>query len=131
MGFIYQIKVNNELYIGSTKQKLKIRQNDHNCNLNNSNRKGYNYPLYKFCREHNVKKIICELIEKVNDSELVLIEQEYMNKLKPTLNKQRAFQTKEQLKEQTLILGRRKINCPICGLNLLKNSLYYHMKHLH
>jgi hypothetical protein len=85
MGFIYKIEVAGELYIGSTKY-LCQRQNQHNCSLNNSNDKGYNYPLYRFCREHNVKKIICELLETVEDSELVLLEQEYINKLQPKIN---------------------------------------------
>ena len=60
MGFIYKIEIDNQIYIGSTKQKLCRRQTNHNCSLNNSNDSHYNIYLYRFCRTHNIEKIICE-----------------------------------------------------------------------
>ena len=87
MGFIYKIEIDNQIYIGSTKQKLNKRQITHNQGLNNPNDRNYNIYLYRFCREKKVEKIICELIEEVNNNELVLLEQEYINKLQPTLRK--------------------------------------------
>ena len=132
MGFIYQIKVNNELYIGSTKQKyLCKRQGEHNYHLNNPNSKEHNIYLYRFCREHNVKKIICELIETVEDSELLLLEQEYIKMIEPNLNVIRAVQTKEERKEQIRLKNNKKSKCPICNKLMLKNSLYYHIKSQH
>ena len=139
MGFIYKIEVGEELYIGSTKKKLYYRQSQHNYTLNNPNNKSYNYPLYKFCRTHNIEKIICELIEEVEDSELLLLEQEYINMLEPTLNSYRAYRTIEELKEQwkeknkkhNPINNKKKSKCPMCGLEMNKRSINRHIKNIH
>ena len=132
MGFIYKIEVEGQLYIGSTKKKyLYKRQSQHNHCLNNPNNKDYNYPLYRFCREHNVKKIICELIEEVDDTELVLLEQEYMNMLEPSLNCIRAFQTIEERLEQIRLKNKKKSNCPICDKEMLKTNISRHIKTIH
>ena len=49
MGFIYKIEIDNELYIGSTKQKyLSQRQGLHNYRLTNPNNTNYNIYLYRF-----------------------------------------------------------------------------------
>lgn len=131
MGFIYQIKVNNELYIGSTTQKLlSYRQREHNYSLRNQNHK-YNNTLYKFCRKHNVEKIICELIEEVNDNELVLLEQEYINMLEPSLNTNKAYQTTEKKIEYYKNYNKIKSNCPICNKTLLKRNIDRHIKSKH
>ena len=144
MGFIYKIEVEGQLYIGSTKQKyLCRRQQLHNQCLKNPNRKEYNIYLYKFCRNHNISKIICELIEEVDDSELRILEQEYMNKLKPSLNSYRAYQTKEERKEKMKEYNKKhhkinnpinnkiKSNCPICGKEMLKNNIKRHIRNNH
>ena len=136
MGFIYKIKVNNELYIGSTKYKyLSQRQYLHNQGLNNPNDSHYNIYLYKFCREYNVKKIICELIEEVDDNELKILEQEYINMLEPTLNSNRAYRTEEELKQQIRLNNKKhnnmKSNCPICNKKLLKKYINTHIKSQH
>ena len=132
MGFIYKIEVAGELYIGSTKEKyLCFRQKKHNQGLNNPICKNYNTYLYRFCREHNVSKIICELIEEVDDSELILIEQEYMNMLEPTLNIRRAFQTEEQRLEQKRLQDKKKSNCPICNKEMLKRGINRHIRRIH
>jgi len=136
MGFIYKIDVEGEIYIGSTKQKyLSNRQGKHNHVLNNPNSRDYNYPLYKFCREKKVKKIICELIEEVDDNELVLLEQEYIKMLEPTLNTRRAFQTEEEYLEQIRLKNKKhnekKDNCPICGLEMRKNNINRHIRNNH
>ena len=127
MGFIYKIEVEGELYIGSTKLKLCQRQYQHNHEFNNSNRKDYNNHLYKFCREKKVKKIICELLETVEDSELRILEQEYINMLEPTLNTRRAYQTEEELLEY----NKKKSNCPICGKLMLKRHIKKHIRNIH
>ena len=104
MGFIYKIEVEGELYIGSTKQKLYYRQSLHNYKLKND----CEYKLYKFCRENKVKKIICELLETVEDSELKILEQEYIKMLEPSLNTNRAYQTKEEHLEQMRLINNKK-----------------------
>ena len=135
MGFIYKIEIEGQLYIGSTKQKLNIRQTKHNQGLHNPNDTNYNLLLYRFCREKKVKKIICELIDEVDDSELVLLEQEYITMLEPTLNSQRAFQTieerLEQMKEHNKKNNNIKSNCPICDKLMIKNNIKRHIKEVH
>jgi hypothetical protein len=136
MGFIYKIEIDNQIYIGSTKNKyLSNRQGQHNQCLNNPNSKDYNLPLYRFCREKKVKKIICELIETVDDTELILLEQEYINMLEPSLNTNRAYRTEEELKEQIRLKNKKnnniKSNCPECGKEMRKTHINRHINTIH
>lgn len=136
MGFIYKIEIDNQIYIGSTKNKyLSQRQSNHNCSLNNPNNTNYNFYLYRFCREKKVKKIICELIETVEDNELKILEQEYINMLEPSLNTYRANQTEEERIEQmrlhNKINNKKKSKCPECGLEMNKRSIKQHIKNIH
>ena len=136
MGFIYKIEIEGQLYVGSTKKKyLCQRQSHHNHCLNNPNDTHYNYYLYRFCREKKVKKIICEIIEEVDDTELVLLEQEYITMLEPSLNCKRAFQTEEERLEymrlQNKKQNKKKSKCPICDKEMLKNNIYKHIKNIH
>ena len=143
MGFIYRIVVAGEIYIGSTKQKyLSNRQSNHNYNLRNPNSIGYNTPLYIFCREHNVEKIICELIEKVDNDNITIKEQTYMDLLNPTINTIRAFITEEQKIEQQKEYDKKRIeykkeqnkikaNCPICNKEMIKNNIKQHIRNIH
>lgn len=135
MGCIYKIVVGEEIYIGSTKIKLLTRQTKHNYRLNNPNDNGCNLPLYIFCREHNVKKIICELIETVDNENIFIKEQEYMDLLNPTLNTYRAFRTEEQRltydRERMKKRNKIKDNCPICNKELIKNNIKQHIRTIH
>ncbi len=132
MGFIYKIEVEGQLYIGSTKNKyLSNRQAVHNCNLKNPNNINYNLQLYKFCRDHNIEKIICEIIEEVDNTELVLLEQEYINMLEPSLNIRRAYQTKEERLEQIRLQSNKKSKCPICSKEMRKDSIKRHIRNIH
>tara|TARA_R110002126_G_scaffold279322_1_gene426197 strand:- start:2507 stop:3076 length:570 start_codon:yes stop_codon:yes gene_type:complete len=95
MGLIYKFVIGEECYVGSTKNLIE-RQKKHNRNLRNEN---YNYLLYKKCREYKIEKIILELIEdEVEEEDLKIREQFYIDKLKPTLNSLRAFTTEEDTK---------------------------------
>jgi hypothetical protein len=96
MGLIYKIVIGDNCYVGSTKN-LKNRQRQHNCHLNNDTKTS---PIYKFCREHNIEKIILQLIEdEVEEEDLKIREQFYIDKLKPTLNSLRAYYTEDEKKE--------------------------------
>ena len=136
MGFIYKIVVAGEIYIGSTKVKyLCNRQGKHNYRLNNPNDNGYNTPLYIFCREHNIKKIICEVIEEVDNDNITIKEQGYINLLQPSLNRHRAFQTEEQRIEQQKEYSKKhnniKSNCPQCGKEMFKTNINRHINNNH
>ena len=135
MGFIYKIEVGENLYIGSTKHKLCDRQARHNYILNNPNDNNYNLLLYRFFREHNIEKIICELIETVDNSELRILEQEYINMLEPKLNTNRAYRTKEEKKEYEKKYKRKtdkiKGNCPICNKLMTKKYINTHINTFH
>ena len=96
MGLIYKFVIGDNCYIGSTKNLIE-RQKKHNLNLNSDN---YNNLLYNFCREHKIENIILELVEdEVEEEDLKIREQFYIDKLKPTLNANRAIRTIEDTKQ--------------------------------
>jgi hypothetical protein len=131
MGIIYKIEVAGEIYIGSTTQKISQRQGCHNYNLRNPHNKHYNYLLYRFCRENNIKNIKCKLIEEVDNDNIKIKEQEQIDLLNPILNSQKAFRTEEQLIEQKKECNNKKSNCPICNKELLKNNIHRHIRNIH
>jgi len=54
-GMVYKIELQDEIYVGSTEQKLCVRQSNHNAYLKlHPHRK-----LYKKCIEQGVDKIKC------------------------------------------------------------------------
>ena len=63
-GKIYKIynTVNDDIYIGSTTQKLRERISGHRRAINHP--KKHHLPLYKAFREHGVDNFFIELIEK-------------------------------------------------------------------
>ena len=135
MGFIYKIEIDNQIYIGSTKQKLYKRQSIHNHELNNQHRKNHNSLLYKFCREKKVKKIICELIEEVDDTELKILEQGFIDLLQPSLNSYRVYRTEEERQEyknlHNKINNNKKSKCPICDKLMIEKYIKTHIKNIH
>ena len=88
-GKIYKIynTINDDIYIGSTAQKLCERMRNHR--NDHKSRSSFNYPIYKAFREHGVENFFIELIEKCpcNDKdELRRTEGKYIRELKPSLN---------------------------------------------
>ena len=143
-GIIYKIEICNEIYIGSTIQKLNQRQHCHNYMLNNKNSK-----LYETCKANYINKITLIEIEKGkinNKKELKILEQKYINELQPTLNTYRSYRTKEEIKnrykeynennkEKIKKLTKRgndkkkiKINCEFCKKEMTIGNLYRHKK---
>tara|TARA_R110002126_G_scaffold261232_2_gene404113 strand:+ start:2596 stop:3024 length:429 start_codon:yes stop_codon:yes gene_type:complete len=133
MAIVYKININGEFYIGNTRAKyLSLRAAQHNWNLRNPNSKDYNNPLYKFCRKHLVEKIRCILIEdEIEEENRFIKEQEYMNIIKPTINERKAFQTKEEKKEQRKDYNKKKTTCSICSKLMNKNCINRHIKNIH
>jgi hypothetical protein len=93
MGYIYKIVINGETFIGATGNGLIEAQNHHNCSLRRPHKKQCKSLLYKYCRENNVKKIICELIEEVQVVDIRIPKQFYIDLLKPSLNSYKASQS--------------------------------------
>ena len=89
IGFIYKIcnSVDDEVYVGSTKQTIHKR---FQCHLSNTNREGLkNLTLYRKMESIGKDKFKVELLETVqfdDKYELFAREQFYMDELNPTLN---------------------------------------------
>ena len=143
-GIIYKIEICNEIYIGSTIQRLSNRRTKHNSNLKDINK---NCKLYETCRTNNINNITLIEIEKVkinNKIELNIIEQKYINELQPSLNSKRAYRTEEESrsrhkeyknknKDKIKELTKRgndkkkiKINCEFCGKEMTTGNLSRH-----
>ena len=71
------------------------------------------------------------MIEEVDDSELKILEQEYITMLEPNLNSYKAYQTEEEHKEQIRLHNNIKSNCPECGKEMLKNNIKKHIRNNH
>ena len=109
-GKIYKIynTINDDIYVGSTTQKLCERMREHRSSSNDKYKK--HYPIYKEFSEHGVENFFIELIEKCpcNDKdELRRTEGKYIRGLKPSLNmliagrgpKERYVDNKEMFKQ--------------------------------
>ena len=101
-GKIYKIynTVTDDIYIGSTTQKLCARMRDHRkpCNVT----KHADLPIYKSFIEHGMHNFFIELAEKCpcNDKdELRKKEGEYVKQLKPSLNLYVPGRTNKEYKE--------------------------------
>ncbi len=146
-GYIYEINIGDKKYVGSTKMTyLCERQQKHNQELRENIKQT---PLFEECRKQNISKIICDLIETVeveDTKQLRTIEQSYIDKLKPELNLFKAIRTEEDERidnnkrvkeyynrnqEKVKSKAREKIKCPICELELNRNSLTRHLKRKH
>ncbi len=87
-GLIYKIDVGGEIYIGSTCD-LNQRKLNHKDRAFNKNSDKYNCKLYKKIRDCNKWEMSLLELYPCNDRvELCKKEQEYIDKLKPTLNTQ-------------------------------------------
>tara|TARA_B000000565_G_C23754279_1_gene365883 strand:- start:419 stop:1333 length:915 start_codon:yes stop_codon:yes gene_type:complete len=111
---IYKIYCKDEnikdFYIGSS-TNLYVRINVHKCRCNNKDTDGYYLKLYEFIRENGGwENFNIEVIEYFNcnsKKELIQKEQEYINKLKPSLNYLNAYVTDEIKKERKKIADKK------------------------
>ena len=100
LGFIYKIvnTENTDFYIGSTLRTLKIRLQAHYKTV----AKKPNIKLYKLMTDIGKDKFNIELVENIiysNIDELRKKEQEYTERLKPSLNSKNAFgRNKEKIR---------------------------------
>jgi len=127
MGFTYQITVHDRKYYGSTKKKyLCQRQGAHNVNLRNGN----NADIYKYCREHSVSKIICEVIYEGDD--YISVENECIKNDPTCLNMRRSGERNmDRLRERQNKNNKMRACCDICGKELLKRCIPEHKRNIH
>ena len=158
IGRVYKIEVNkDDFYIGSTISTLKERERLHNIRLRENVR---NNKLYEKCRDNNITKIICILLEErevENIDEIRQLEQEYIEKLNPTLNSQSAYtgltnkeyhkeynkeynknnkeyikkynkEYKKNNKDKISERQTEKIKCPICNKIVSRCNILIHKK---
>ena len=91
IGVIYKIYCKDtdisDCYIGSTKNLIN-RKTQHKCYCNNSNCRKYNYKVYKFIRENGgYNNFDYQILEEIYLGDLKQYEREYIENLKPSLNK--------------------------------------------
>ena len=107
---VYQPDPTN-FYVGSTKLSLQERWQDHVRTLSRPDHGSYNMPLYQFMREHSLSDFAMEELEAsicADRKQQLMREQHWMDELKPTLNKIRAFLDDPTRKAQERV--RRKRN---------------------
>ena len=83
-------------YVGSTKQKLNRRMTSHEVETRKNRN---NMPLHDHMRELGIRKFYIELLEEkevANRRDQRILESEWQDKLKPELNKVRAYSSKEK-----------------------------------
>ena len=104
-GIIYKILLNeNDIYVGSTKQTISIKQNHHNHLLkhNNSNRR-----LYNLCNNNNITNIKCiwvaDILYDTND-ELRIIKERYRIELNANVNMRKYYSTEDERIESQKLL---------------------------
>tara|TARA_R110000823_G_scaffold297876_1_gene418117 strand:- start:36 stop:500 length:465 start_codon:yes stop_codon:yes gene_type:complete len=137
-GVIYKIELNeNNIYIGSTTQKLCKRQSSHNFNLKTKPHR----KLYKLCIENNITNIKCVWVADVtfnSNAELRMIEEKYRKELNGNLNSYKCYRSKEDRKEYEKKRKKEKkeynkkhkkiIKCDKCDCTMNKSSLKKHQK---
>ena len=137
-GKIYKIynTINDDIYIGSTTQKLCERMSGHRRTINHLKKK--HLPLYKSFIEHGVDNYYIELIEKCpcNDvDELRKKEGEYIKNMKPTMNTRVPGRSdedsrkthREKNKELTAQRKTKKVTCE-CGREVCYDLIQRHRR---
>jgi hypothetical protein len=114
-----------DIYIGSCKDMRK-RMITHKSNCYNEKRKEYNFKVYQFIRANGGwSNFVMEEIDTCDVERLYQMEQEYIDKLNPSLNSQRAYKLKNILKN---IIKNVIKNGVIKIKNILKNRRKNGMK---
>ncbi len=139
MKCVYKIVCKNkeitECYIGSSVD-FEHRKECHKSDSKNLNNKHYCLPLYMFINVNGgIENWDYEVIKEFPNhtkKELYIEEQKYIDLLKPHLNSNNAKGwDMERIKNTMKIHNKIKANCDICGIEMLKKSLYRHIKTQH
>ena len=152
-----------DFYIGST-TNFSRRKAEHKRKCNDENNKEYNQYKYQFIRDNdgfqNWDMILIENISCNNKRELEQIERKYIDELKPSLNSNKSYRTKDEKKEyhkeynkeynqnnkeylkklhkekyeknKTVISEKRKekVECEFCNCLVRKDGIKEHQKSL-
>jgi len=97
-GIVYKIEIGDEIYIGSTEEKLCVRQGKHNYDL----KKFPHRKLYKACIDNGIDNIKCWWVADIvfnSFDERRAIEETYRKQLNAELNSQRCYSSKEEKEE--------------------------------
>ena len=124
-----------EFYIGSSID-FKGRKYNHKSDSNNLNSKEYCYPLYMFINVNggfdNWEFEVIKEYKFITKKELEMNEQHWKDLLKPHLNERNAYgYDKERRNNKMKIINSKKTNCPHCGKEMIKSSIYRHIKSKH
>ena len=103
---VYLIRntITNDCYVGSSVD-VKRRWANHKSPSKWKQRP--NSLLYKAFQKYELSNFTFEILEECNKSQLFIREQYYINKLSPTYNTNRAFQTEEEYKVKNSELTRQ------------------------
>jgi len=132
-----------DCYVGSTTQ-FRQRKSQHRMNCNNLNSKKYNYPLYKFIREHNgwenfemieIEKFPCTDGNESRACERYFFEllNAKLNTIKPFLSEEEKqnYKQKEQYKEYNKQYSKQyrqeKVKCS-CNAIIARRNMSEHLK---
>ena len=133
-GLIYMIECKDstikEFYIGSTMRTFSERRNEHKCKS-----KKYKNKLYNFINDngkwYNWNLTVIEYINVKEDCELRIFEQLWIERLKPSLNNNRAYRTefehKLQLNKFSLINNKKIVKCTNCNKTYTKGNKTIHL----
>tara|TARA_R110001606_G_scaffold159311_2_gene303212 strand:+ start:1703 stop:2161 length:459 start_codon:yes stop_codon:yes gene_type:complete len=118
---VYKLSIGDDFYIGSSKD-MKQRKESHRKAYHYEYRKDHNAPLYKKIRElGGWDKIKFEILYE-GEGVKTEMEQEYMDKLKPTINTKNATTCKIRRKEQQKMVEEKRKHNP-------DRIEYLHKKH--
>ena len=123
---IYKISINDNNYIGSTKD-FKRRMTEHRKTCNNPNKKGHNYKIYKIIREnggwHMCNCKILEQVEYITKNEILVIEQSWIDIYNANMNSCSAIC---QSKIEKIEKEEKEDNPISYGNGFIGKKLYYH-----
>jgi group I intron endonuclease len=133
-----------EIYVGSSRD-LNVRIAKHKYDCTNSKSNNYNFKLYRYIRDNNGwENFTVEILQRYsceNEIQLHIKEQEWIDKLKPTLNErkgylsasdkkeyQKVYDANRPNKEDRIAWRKEIINCSRCNRPHSRAGKSVHMK---
>ena len=115
-------------YVGSTLQTFSQRRIGHTYDCNNIKSTKYNHYKYVYMRENggwlNFKMTIIDRVIVESDEELRIIEQDWIDTIKPNLNTKKAYITKKEININRVQI----IQCDHCNKTYTKDNKTRHQK---